>query len=160
MKQTLQSRFLHFFAAYLSSGTLPPLIMGPPSIPFILKLFPIPNLFHLITVSFRQLPLLITPEEANLPKPYWTTLSQLRSFFCSSLHSYRERIRLTNPWPPLFLLWSVTHYHRPCFLLFLASDTPDRVGSVGASEFQFLPFFDLPPLPPPPPEPPSGGQES
>ena len=36
----------------------------------------------------------IAPEEANHPRPYRTTLSQLRYFFCSSLHSYRERIGL------------------------------------------------------------------
>ena len=35
--------------------------------------------------------------------------------------------------PPLPLLWSRTPHHRPCFLLFLASDTCDRVGHAGAS---------------------------
>ena len=34
----------------------------------------------------------VAPEEANLPRPYKTILSQLCSYFCSSLHSYRERI--------------------------------------------------------------------
>ena len=34
----------------------PPMIMGPPSSHFILKLLPIPNLFYLTTVFFRLLP--------------------------------------------------------------------------------------------------------
>ena len=52
MKQTLQSRFPHCAAPYLSSGILPPPIMVPPSSPLILDLFPITSLFYLITVSF------------------------------------------------------------------------------------------------------------
>ena len=34
----------------------------------------------------------IAPEEVNLPRPYRSTLSLLRSSFCSSLYSYREKI--------------------------------------------------------------------
>ena len=38
----------------------------------------------------------IAAEETNFHRDYRTTLSQLRSSFCSSLHSYRERIGLTS----------------------------------------------------------------
>ena len=56
MEQTLQSRFLHCVALHLSTGILPPPIMGPPSSPYILELFPFPCLFYLITVSFKLFP--------------------------------------------------------------------------------------------------------
>ena len=39
LQQTLQSRFLHCVAPYLSNGILPPLIIGPPSSPS--KLIPV-----------------------------------------------------------------------------------------------------------------------
>jgi len=90
MKQTLQPRFLHRVAPYLSSS-IPPLIMGPPSSPFILELFPIPNFFHLITVSFRLLP---HKKQRKKQTSLGPILSQLNSSFCSSLHSYREKIGL------------------------------------------------------------------
>ena len=89
MKLAIQSRFLHIHRAVFYR----PLIMGPPTSPFILELFPVPSLFHLITVYFTVFPK-IAPEEANLPRPYRSILSQHRSSFCSSLHSYLERIEL------------------------------------------------------------------
>ena len=55
MKQSLQSRFLHCVSPYLWNRLYPPLIMGPPSSLIMLKLFPFPNLFYVITVSFRLL---------------------------------------------------------------------------------------------------------
>ena len=45
IKKTLQSRFLHRVAPYLSNGILPPLIVGPPSSTFILGLLPFPSIF-------------------------------------------------------------------------------------------------------------------
>ena len=38
----------------------------------------------------------IAAEEANFPCPYRTNISQLRSYFCGSLHSYIERIGLIS----------------------------------------------------------------
>ena len=79
-----------------------------------------------------------------------TTLSKFCSSFCNSLHFYRERIVLI---PSSALLWSGTPHQRPCFLLFLAFDTPDRVGLVAASSpgivvpvgppFLWLPTFSF-----------------
>ena len=96
MKQTLQSRFLQCVAPYLSSCILPPSVYGTTIKSLHTKAVPDSKslLSHncvLLTAS-RQ----IEPEEANLPRPCRTTFSQLCSSFCSSLHSYRERIGLIS----------------------------------------------------------------
>ena len=49
--------------------------MGPPSSPFILKLFPISNLFYLITVSLRLLPQKIAPKPLTCLRSFINSLS-------------------------------------------------------------------------------------
>ena len=128
MKQTLQSQFQYCVAPYLSNGILPPSIMGQPSNPFILDLLLFPSHFYLINVSFRLLPQ-IASEEASLPRSYRSTVSQFRSSFCSSLHSYRERIGLVpSPICPSCVLEPHTTFH-----VTSASGTPDRVGPMATS---------------------------
>ena len=58
---------------------------------------------------------------------WWTSF-----ILCSSLHSYRERIEVipSTFYPSCGV--EPPHYC-PCFLLFFASNTSDRVGPVGAS---------------------------
>ena len=102
-------------------------------------------------------------KEANLPCPYRTTLSQLRSSFCRSLHSYPS---IPNP-IPLPFLWKQTHNSNHTFLLPLTSNTPDRERPVGTSapdvgvpvwhSCLWSPSYSSPPHPEPPP---SNGQAS
>ena len=164
MKQTLQSRFLHVVAPHLSNGVLPPAEYGTTikslhtGAVAASKSLLSPN--RVLQTTSPQ----IAPEETNLPRPYRSTLSQLRSSFCSSLHSYRERIGLVpSPLCPSCGLAPHTTVH-----VFSCSSHPTPLTELDlwerprlASEFlSSLPFFDLPSLPPPPPEPPPDGQES
>ena len=100
MKQTLQSRFVHRISLHLTNGILP------------LTDFGITKSLHTraVTISkslfshnhfFPNASPQIDPEEASLPRPYRNILSQLRYFFfCSSPHSYREKIGLApSPLP-------------------------------------------------------------
>ena len=89
----------------------------------------------------------IAPEEANLPRPYRATLSQLRSFFCSSLYSYREGIGLIpRPLCPSCVLGPHTTVH-----VFSSSLHPTPLIKLDLWEFprlaseilSDLPFFDL-----------------
>ena len=74
----------------------------------------------------------IASDEAKLPRPFKTTLSQLRSSFSSSLHSYCGRIGLIlGPLCPFCGMEPYTNIR--VFFLFLASDTPDRDGPVWPS---------------------------
>ena len=73
MKQTIQSRFQHYIAPHLSSGILPPPIMGPPSSPCILELLPFLSLFYLITASFRLLPRKLIRKKQTLQKYPFTS---------------------------------------------------------------------------------------
>ena len=99
----------------------------------------------------------IAPEESNLPRPYRSTLSQLHSSFCSSLHSCRERIGLIPS--PLCPSGGVEPH--TTVQAFSCSSHPTPLTGMDlwerpclASKFLFsLPFFDLPPFP-------LGGQES
>ena len=107
----------------------------------------------------------IAPEEANLPRLYRSTLSQLRSSICCSLHSYRERIGLVpNPlWPSCGLKPHTTvHVFSCCSHLTPLTELDLWERPRLASEFlSILHILDLPLLLPPPPEtPPSGGQQS
>ena len=94
MKKTLQSRFIHCIAPHLSSDILLPTDYGTiikslhlePF--FICKSLLSPN--RVLQTAFPQ----IASEEAKLPRSYRSTLSQLWSSFCSSLHPSRERIGL------------------------------------------------------------------
>ena len=107
----------------------------------------------------------ISPEEAKLPRSYKSTLPQIRSSFCSSLHSYGERIGLV-PGPLCLSCGLVPH---TTVHVFSCSSHPTPLTELDpwerlrlASEFlSSLPFFNLPLLLPPPSElPPSSGQES
>ena len=105
----------------------------------------------------------IAPEEANLPKPY-STFSQLRSSFCSSLRSYSKRIGLvTNPFCPSCGLEPYTTVHVLSCSLHPTSLTELNLRERPhlASEFMSnMPFFEFPPLPPPLEPSPYGRQES
>ena len=85
--------------------------------------------------------------ETNLPRSYRSTLSQLRSSFCSSFYSYRERIGLVpSPLCPSCGLMPHTTVH-----VFSCSSHPTLLTELDlwehprlASEFlSSLPSFDL-----------------
>ena len=111
-KISLQSQFLNRVSPYLWTVFYPTLIMGLPSNPFILKLFPISILFPTHNRVLQTASPQIAAEEANLPCPCrnLVLLSQLRSSICSSPHSYRDRIGLILN-PPLLFLLSGTPFH-------------------------------------------------
>ena len=101
----------------------------------------------------------ITAEKVNLHCPYRTSLSQIRSSFCSSLHSYRERIGLTPS--PLCPSCGVELHKTVHIFLLLASLTVRDLREHRRLVLDFLfglPFFDLLSLPPPEP-PPSNSHE-
>ena len=92
-------------------------------------------------------------KKAFLPRAYRTTLSQLCSFFCSSLYSYVKRIGLI---PSLLCPSCRVEPHTTDHVFAYSSHpTPLTVRDLWehprlTSEFLFgLPFFDLPPLPEP-----------
>ena len=137
-KQILQSRFLHHVACIsrtifiilpttdyksLHTGTVPQTISSLASIRVIQTFSPE-----------------IAAEEANLPHPYRTSLSQLHSYCCSSLHYYRDRIGLIpSPLCP-YCGWKPPHLH-PYFLLSFASNIPDlKVTMVTSTPDVSLPF--------------------
>ena len=163
MKQTLQSRFLHCVAPYLSNGILSPSDYSTTIKSLHTKAVSFSNL---LTLNLQTASPQIAAEEANLSKPYWTTFFQLRSSFCISLHFYRERIGLIlNPLCPSCGVKPHTAVH-----VFSCSSHPTPMTEMElwerprlTSEFLFglLLIVILPPPPPPPTKPPpSGGQES
>ena len=92
MKHTLQSLFLHRVAPYTGDGTIPPDTYRHTI-----------NSLHTDAVSQAVASLPdntvlgaaappVAPEESSLPRSYRTTLSQLRSGYCSSLNSFLERV--------------------------------------------------------------------
>ena len=100
----------------------------------------------------------VADEEGSLPRPHQTTLTQLRTGFCSSLNSYLERIGR----PPDDLCPSCRGSPHTISHVFSCPSHPtsltvrdlwDRPCSV-AVFLSSLPFFSLPPLSRPPPEPP------
>ena len=94
MKQTIQSWFLHCVVPYLSSGILSPADFGTTIKSLHTKDV---SIFKSLLSHNRVLQTAspqIALEDANLPRQYRTTLSQLCSSFSSRLHSYRERIGL------------------------------------------------------------------
>ena len=93
-----------------------------------------------------------------------TTLSQLRSSFCSSLHSYRERITLI----PSSLCPSCgveSHTHTTVHVFACSSHpTPltERLVGTSATDVRvpvWPPFLQSPPFPHPPLEPPSSSRQ-
>ena len=163
MQQTLQSRFSHVVAPHLLSGILPPADYGTTIKSLHTRAVAASKSLLSHNRVLQTTSPQIAPEETNLPRPYRSTLSQLRSSFCSSLHSYRERIGLVpSPICPSCGLAPHTTIH-----VFSCSSHPTPLTELDmwerprlVSEFlSSLPIFDLPPLPPP--EPPSpDGQES
>ena len=74
----------------------------------------------------------IAAEEANLPRPHKTYLSQLRSSSCSSLHSYSERIGLI-PSAICPFCGGKRHTTVHVFFLRLAYHSPERENLIGTS---------------------------
>ena len=94
MKHTHQSRLLQCVAPHLSSGIIPPTDYGTTIKSLHTRAVSISKSFLSHNRVLQTVSPQIAPEKANLPRPYSITLSQLRSSFCSSLHSYHERIGL------------------------------------------------------------------
>ena len=115
---------------------------------YMLVLLPFPSLFYLITVSFRLLP-------RKLLRKKQTFLGRtLFSSFCSSHHSYRERIGLL----PSPLCSSCGLFPHTTVHVFSCSSHPTPLTELDLWEcprlaldfLSVLPFFDLPPFLPPP----------
>ena len=92
MKYTLQSRFLPTVAPYLTNGTLPPdtyratiASLHTSAVSASISSRP-PN-----RVLQEPAPP-VSEEERTLPRPYRTTLAQLRSGFSPALNTYLERV--------------------------------------------------------------------
>ena len=173
IKTTLQNRFLPSIAQYLNNNITPPdsyqqIInnIHTDAVQQAIRQFP-PHRFLLNS------PPPINPEELDLPRPYRTTLSQLRSGHCKVLSGYRAEVGLSND--PLCPSCRGEPHDPPH--LFNCSFHPTDLEPVDlwsrpvrTSHFlSSLPFFDFlpvlspsslpltnisPPLPPPPPEPP------
>ena len=93
-EKTLLSRFFHRVAPYQSNGVLPTSNYGT-TVKFLHTETVSKSISFLARNSFLHTASPQIPtEEANLPRPHMTTLSQHRSSFCSSLHFYRERMGL------------------------------------------------------------------
>ena len=124
---------------------------------------PVSVLKSLVTLVFWTASLQIAAEETNLPRSYRTALSQLRSSFCSSLHSYRERIGLLSS---LLCPSCVVEPHTTVHVFFGSYPTSLTERDLWershlTSEFLFgISFFDLPPLPAPEPSPSNGQNRS
>ena len=158
MKHTLQSLFLHRVAPYTVDGTIPPDTYRHTI-----------NSLHTDAVSQAVASLPdntvlgaaappVAPEESSLPRSYRTTLSQLRSGYCSSLNSFLERVgRAPSDRCPSCGSGPHTTAH-----VFSCPSHPTPLGlrdlwdrpCLTASFVSSLPFFVLPALPRPPPEPP------
>ena len=102
MKQPLQSRLLYCVALYLSSGILPLTDYGITIKSLHTKA--VSDFQYLISHNrvLQSASPQIAQEEANLLSLYRTTLTQLRSSFCSSFQSYRKRIGLIPSLPRPF----------------------------------------------------------
>ena len=166
MKHTLQSLFLHRLQPYLVDGTLPPNTYKDTL-----------RSLHTEAVgrsvaSLQDNLVLGTPpppvavEELTLPRPYRTTLSQLRSGYCSALNSYLERVGRApdNLCPSCHTAPHTTRHIFSCPFHPTRLTPRDLWVRPGLTShfLSSLPFFNLPPLPPPPPEPPrpTGGRAS
>ena len=105
----------------------------------------------------------VSASENSLPRPFQTTMSQLRSTYCSDLKSYQLKIRkITDDQCPSCLTSSQSVLHLFSCPAYPTSLSPKDLWSnpvavanflVTLPEFHHLPPLD-PPVPPPPPEPP------
>ena len=112
MKQTLQSRLLHCVAPHLSNGILPPTDYGTTIKSLHTRAVTISKSLLSHNRALQTASPQIDLEKVNLPRHYRCTLSQLSFSFYSSLHSYRERIRLVpSPLCPSSRLESYTTVH-------------------------------------------------
>ena len=160
---TLQSRFLPDVQNLLVGGTTPPNDYKK----IIAELHTTAVSSHLSNAPPNKILLSAPPEidetESRLPRHYRTTLSQLRSGYCSRLNSYRHRIDIsaTDLCPECQIApHTVQHLfdcqRHPTNLTIL--DLWRRPLEVAALLSRMDAFVELPPLeppvPPPPPEPP------
>ena len=160
--KTLQSRFLPTVTPYLTRGTLPPnsykttlQSLHTSAVNSAIASRPLNRILQLP-------PPPIAEEEESLPRPYRTTLSQLRSGFCSSLNTFKVIVGRAPdnlctscrgaPETPSHLFSCPSH---PTTLT--VEDLWDRPRSVAEFLHTLSPPFNLPPLPRPPPEPPPSG---
>ena len=158
MKHTLQSLLLHRVQPYLVDGILPPntyrdTIQSLHSEAVDRAVASTPNNAVLGTP-----PPPVAVEELSLPRRFRSTLSQLRSSYCSALSSYLERVgrAQSNLCPSCNSAPHTTEH------LFSCPSHPTNLTPrnlwvrpcLASSFLSSLPFFDLPPLPTPPPEPP------
>ena len=162
-KQTLQSRFSRHLTPHLQNGIIP-------NTEYKRVLADIHssavNRFRINQRPNRVLgssPPDINPEESQLHRLHRTTLSQLRSGFCSRLQDYRHRIDLsdTDLCPEC-----QEERHTVCHLFecrahptqLTTEDLWTKPVEVAALLTQMRAFAELPPVdppvPPPPPEPP------
>ena len=105
----------------------------------------------------------VSASESSLPRPFQTTMSQLRSTYCSDLKSYQLKIRkIIDDQCPSCLTSSQSVLHLFSCPAYPTSLSPKDLWSnpvavanflVTLPEFHHLPPLD-PPVPPPPPEPP------
>ena len=160
MKHTLQSKFLHLVSPHLSDdGTLPP-----SSYKYCLSNLHTSAVNHSI-LSLSNNRVLnapapqIDPSESSLPRPYRSTLSQLRSGFCSKLQSY---LHLINVAPSPLCPHCSTHPETTSHL-FNCPTLPTHLTTshLWSSPLEVAHFISthpsfslLLPLPRPPPEPP------
>ena len=165
IRHTLQSKFLPSVTPYLTNGVLPPNDYKP-------TLQALHTTAVLSAISSRapnkvlqSPPPPISEEEFSLPRPFRSTLSQLRSGFCPALNSYLARVgRAPDDLCPSCRGAPHTTSH-----LFSCPSHPTRLEvsdlwerPVSVVEYLLtLPFpFHLPALYRPPPEPPpSTGSE-
>ena len=160
---TLQSRYLHTIQQYLTNGQTPPgeyesiiRSIHTSSVQSYLNLAP-PN--KVLDVAPPE----IDPGEEQLPRHFRTTLSQLRSGYCSRLMDYRDRVgwSTSNMCPECGRAPHTVHHLFRCEehpTTLTPEDLWTRPVEVAALIAGMSAFEDLPPLeppaPPPPPEPP------
>ena len=160
---TLQSRYLPSIQQYLTSNRTPPgeyrriiKAIHTSTVESFLNLAP-PN--KVLNVPPPE----IDPEEERLPRHYRTTLSQLRSGYCSRLMDYRHRVgwSTTEMCPECDQAPHTVHHLFGCAehpTALTPEDLWARPAEVAALISGMGAFEDLPPLeppvPPPPPEPP------
>ena len=94
-EETLKSRFLHRVAPYLSNDIIPTTEYKT-TIEYLHTEAGYRFIDNLAENSVFETSFTEIAVEENLPRPYRTYLSQLRSSFCSSLQSCSERIGLAS----------------------------------------------------------------
>ena len=158
MKDTLQSLFLPQVQPHLVEGILPP-----NSYRQTISSLHSEAVGRVLASSqpnrvLGTVPPPVAAEELSLPRPYRSTLSQMRSGFCLALNSYLKAVERA----PSDLCPSCREYPHTSEHVFSCELHPTDLTPLDmwvrpvltATFLSSLPFFDLPDLPPPPPEPP------